>query len=62
MPREFGTHGGTAADEIDPNSLMPRSGKRTIDNASRRVIAAHGINRYTHVGYQASGTDTSRYQ
>ena len=41
---------GTAADEIDADAQMPRGGQRAVDDARRRMIAAHRVDRYAHAG------------
>jgi hypothetical protein len=50
VPIELSTNAIGSPHEIDPDSQMPSSSQRTVDNPTRRVIAAHRVNCDPHLG------------
>jgi hypothetical protein len=48
MARQLALDRRGVADENEPDLQVPRSDERTVDDAARGVVAAHGIYSYTH--------------
>ncbi len=50
VARQLGAHEIRTSDEIDADPEMPRGRQRAVDDARRRVIAAHRVDCDAHVG------------
>jgi hypothetical protein len=48
MPRELPLDGRAIADEQQPDLQMTRRNEGTVDNGSRTVVAAHGVDCDAH--------------
>jgi hypothetical protein len=49
MARKLSAHEIRTSNEVHPNPEMPRGRQRAVDDTTRRVIAAHRVNGYSHL-------------